>query len=104
MPASAIRSWPVLPIGQVASRHYLRFASDERSGGVASVQSALQALGVQVQQALRVQHPADAQQNACVLVTEPLTGNALARVLDALKGVAGGLVPVALWRVEDLNG
>lgn len=101
--ASAIRSWPVLPIGQVASRHYLRFALSERSDLLTCLQGWLPALGVDVQQWAHVQHPQDASQDAMVMLTQCLTGDVLAGALEALRQMPRGLEPAAVWRVEDLN-
>jgi homoserine dehydrogenase len=100
LPASAIRSWHILPIGQVASRHYLRFAQDER---LACLTGWLQDLGVDVQQWTHVQHPEDASHDAWVALTPSLTGDVLLDALAGLRHRSGGLAPVAVWRVEDLD-
>lgn len=100
---SAIRSWPLLPIGQVASRHYLRFALHGRPELLTCLQDWLPSLGANIEQWAHVQHPQDDQQDALVVLVQSLTGDALASVLDALLQMSEGVSPVAVWRVEDLN-
>lgn len=101
--ASAIRSWPVLPIGQVASRHYLRFELTKRPELLTCLNGWLQALGVDVQRLAHVQHPQDGMQGAIVMLTQCLTGDVLQGAMKALRQMSGGLEPAAMWRVEDLN-
>lgn len=103
VPAHAIRSWPILCMGQVASRHYLRFALHGRPELLTCLQGWLPSLGAEMVQWAHVQHPQDGQQDALVVLTQNLTGDALASVLDALLQVSRGLAPAAVWRVEDLN-
>jgi homoserine dehydrogenase len=103
VPAHAIRSWPILCMGQVASRHYLRFALHERPELLTCLQSWLTSMGANIEQWAHVQHPQDDQQDALVVLTQRLTGDALTSVLDALLYVADGIAPAAVWRVEDMN-
>jgi homoserine dehydrogenase len=103
VPAHAIRSWPILCMGQVASRHYLRFALHERPELLTCLQSWLPSMGANIEQWAHVQHPQDDQQDALVVLTQRLTGDALTSVLDALLHVADGTAPAAVWRVEDMN-
>ena len=102
VPSIAIRSWPILPIGQVASRHYLRFALHERHECLAYLTGWLQALGVDAQQWTHVQHPGDASRDAWVGLTPSLSGDVLADKLSSLQRMTKGLEPAAVWRVEDL--
>ena len=101
--ASAIRPWPVLPMGQVASRHYLRFALHGRPELLTCLQGWLSSLGTYIEQWAQVPHPDDDQQDALVVLTQSLSGDALASVLDALLQMSNGLSPDAVWRVEDVN-
>jgi homoserine dehydrogenase len=90
-------------MGQVASRHYLRFALHERPELLTCLQSWLTSMGANIEQWAHVQHPQDDQQDALVVLTQRLTGDALTSVLDALLYVADGIAPAAVWRVEDMN-
>ena len=101
--ASAIQSWPLLPIGQVASRHYLRFALHERPELLTCLPGWLQSAGVEVQQLAPVRHPENVRQDALVVLTQSLTGDDLANRLKALPQMQGFAAPAAVWRVEDLN-
>nr|WP_315138660.1 homoserine dehydrogenase [uncultured Limnohabitans sp.] len=100
---TAIRRWPVLPIGQVASRHYLRFALHERPELLTCLPGWLQSAGVEVQQWAHVRHPENVRQDALVVLTQSLTGDDLANRLKALPQMQGFAAPAAVWRVEDLN-
>lgn len=103
VPSGVIRSWPILPIGQVASRHYLRFELTKRPELLTCLNGWLQALGVDVQRLAHVQHPQDGMQGAVVMLTQCLTGDVLLGAMEALRQMSGGLEPAAMWRVEDLN-
>lgn len=103
VPSGVIRSWPILPIGQVASRHYLRFALHGQPEPWACLTRWLQELGVDAQQWAHVQHPEDASRDAWVVLTPPLSGDVLVDALAGLRHISGGLAPVAVWRVEDLD-
>lgn len=103
VPSGVIRSWPILPIGQVASRHYLRFELTKRPELLTCLNGWLQALGVDVQRLAHVQHPQDGMQGAVVMLTQCLTGDVLLDAMEALRQMSGGLEPAAMWRVEDLN-
>lgn len=103
VPSGVIRSWPILPIGQVASRHYLRFELTKRPELLTRLNGWLQALGVDVQRLAHVQHPQDGMQGAVVMLTQCLTGDVLLGAMEALRQMSGGLEPAAMWRVEDLN-
>lgn len=103
VPSGVIRSWPILPIGQVASRHYLRFELTKRPELLTCLNGWLQALGVDVQRLAHVQHPQDGMQGAVVMLTQCLTGDVLLDAMEALRQMSGGLEPSAMWRVEDLN-
>jgi L-rhamnose isomerase len=92
-----------LPIGQVASRHYLRFELTKRPELLTCLNGWLQALGVDVQRLAHVQHPQDGMQGAVVMLTQCLTGDVLLGAMEALRQMSGGLEPAAMWRVEDLN-
>lgn len=99
---SAIRCWPVLPMGQVASRHYLRFERLATPETQAHLLEGLQAHGIEAQRVAQVKHPDDASRQAFVLITQSLSGEALARALAALAASPGGSSPLAHWRVEDM--
>lgn len=99
---SAIRCWPVLPMGQVASRHYLRFERVATPEAQAHLLEGLQAHGIEVQRMAQVHHPDDMSRQAFVLITQSLSGEALARALEALAASPGGSSPLAHWRVEDM--
>jgi homoserine dehydrogenase len=103
VPSELIRSWPIMPIGQVVSRHYLRFELGGRPDLLSCLPRCLQESGVKVQQSAHVQHPEDAMQDAWVVLTSSLSGDVLADKLALLKRSAKGLEPAAVWRVEDLN-
>lgn len=103
VPSSAIRSWPILPMGQVASRHYLRFELHGRPECLACLSGWLQELGVDAQQWRHVQHPAGASREAWVVLTPSLSGDELAEKLAFLRRMTKGLEPAAVWRVEDLS-
>jgi hypothetical protein len=92
-----------LPIGQVASRHYLRFALHERPELLTCLPGWLQSAGVEVQQWAHVRHPENVRQDALVVLTQSLTGDDLANRLKALPQMQGFAAPAAVWRVEDLN-
>lgn len=103
VPSDMIRSWPILPIGQVASRHYLRFALHGRSECLASLTGWLRELGVDARQWAHVQPPENPMQDAMVLLTQCLTADVLEDALAGLRQKSGGMEPAAVWRVEDLN-
>ena len=103
VPSVAIRSWPILPIGQVASRYYLRFALHGRPERLACLTGWLKEVGVDAQQWTHVQHPEDASRDAWVVLTPSLPGDVLVDALAGLRHISGGLAPVAVWRVEDLD-
>ena len=103
VPSGVIRSWPILPIGHVASRHYLRFALHGQPEWLACLTGWLQELGVNAQQCTHVQHPEDASRDAWVVLTSSLPGDVLVDALAGLRHISGGLCPVAVWRVQDLD-
>lgn len=102
--ACAIRRLPVLSMGQVVSRHYLRFSLAERPELLTHLSGWLQAQGIEVQQQTHVPHPQEPLRDAAVVLTQGLCGDALAQALDALAKRFGGLAPAAVWRVEDGTG
>ncbi|MGV0959425.1 MAG: homoserine dehydrogenase [Limnohabitans sp.] len=101
--ASAIRQWSVLPMSQVVSRHYLRFELGPAPRTQAHGPDWLQAHGIEVHCVAQVLHPDDACRHALVVITQSLSGDALARALAALAASPGGSSPVAQWRVEDMG-
>ncbi len=101
--SGSIRSWPIMPIGQVASRHYLRFAMGGRLDLLSCLPRWLQKSGIKVQQSVFVQHPQDATQDSWVVLTPSLAGDVLVDKLTVLKRKVKDLEPAAVWRVEDLN-
>ena len=92
-----------MPIGQVASRHYLRFAMGGRLDLLSCLPRWLQKSGIKVQQSVFVQHPQDATQDSWVVLTPSLAGDVLVDKLTVLKRKVKDLEPAAVWRVEDLN-
>lgn len=56
-----------------------------------------------IKQWTHVQHPEDASRDAWVVLTPSLTGDVLVDALAGLRHISGGLAPVAVWRVEDLD-
>jgi homoserine dehydrogenase len=103
VPAHAIRLLPVLPIEQVASRHYLRFVLADRPKLLSCLPGWLKSLGVEVQKQARVRHPVDARLESLAVLTQCLRGDALAAALGALAQIPGSSAPDAVWRVEDLT-
>lgn len=101
--ASSIRHWPVLPIGQVASRHYLRFELGAHTELLTHLPGWLQSQGIEVQQLAQVPHVADPNREALVVLTQRLTGDALSAALRALAHMPGKPAPAALWRIEDVG-
>jgi homoserine dehydrogenase len=99
---SAIQRWPVLAMDQVASRHYLRFEHVATPETLAHLLEGLQAHGIDAQRVAQLPHPDDVSHQAFVLITQTLSGEALARALAALAASSGGSSPVAHWRVEDM--
>ena len=98
--AGAIRRWPVLPIGQVASRHYLRFEWVEHAEVPTRLPEWLQAHGIELEQSVQMPHPDAPNCLAFLALTSRLTGNALAQRLRALAQMPGAPRPAACWRVE----
>jgi homoserine dehydrogenase len=96
----AIRLWPVLPIGQVTSRHYLRFELGESAQGPAYLPEWLSTHGIEVLQSKLLPHPGGSHRSALLVMTSHLTGEALAHGLQALAQMPGGPKPAACWRVE----
>jgi homoserine dehydrogenase len=103
VPAHAIRRWPVLPLEQVVSRHYLRFDLADRPELLRCLPDWLKSLGVEVQQQAHVRHSEDARQESLVVLTQCLCGDALSAALGTLAQIPGGSAPDAVWRVEDLT-
>ena len=99
----AIRRWPMLPIGQVASRHYLRFEWGESPEHPNDLSAWLQASGIEVQQLAHVRHPEGTHRDALVVLVQSLTGDNLSVALAALAQMPGNPAPAAVWRVEDVE-
>ena len=99
----AIRRWPVLPIGQVVSRHYLRFELGESLEQPNDLSDWLQSNGIEVQQLAHVRHPDGTRRDALVVLAQSMTGDHLAMALAALAQMPGNPTPAALWRVEDVG-
>lgn len=99
----AIRRWSVLPIGQVASRHYLRFELGEEAELATCLPECLEAHGIAVEQSAQMPHPDAPHRLALLVLTCPLTGDALAQRLQALVQMPGGPSPAACWRVDDFG-
>lgn len=100
--ADAVRDWPLMPIEQVVSRHYLRFDQGANRVGSGHLQQCLQAQGIEVKQEASVPHPKQPDRQAWAVLTQAMSGDALAAALRALAHKHVDLVPVAVWRVEDL--
>ena len=100
--ASAVRRWPIQPIGQVASRHYLRFEWVDDLALQAEWPRWLQAHGVEVQHMLQVPHTDQPQRKSWVALTPSLRADDLNRALIALSQRTGGPTAAAIYRVEDL--
>ena len=98
----ALRCWPVLPLGQVASRHYLRFELADHPALEAEWSSWLQAQGVALQHMAQVPHPEQAHRKAWVGLTASMRGDDLTRALALLSEQTEGPAAAALYRVEDL--
>lgn len=97
---AAIRSWPLVPMARVVSRHYLRF---ETGPGLRTPELAcLQAQGIEVQQQAFVPHPAQPFRKAWVVLTQALSGGAMTVALQGLAEQSVGLISAAVWRLEDL--
>jgi homoserine dehydrogenase len=99
----AIRRWSVLLIGQVVSRHYLRFEWGESPEHPNDLSAWLQASGIEVQQLAHVRHPEGAHRDALVVLVQSLTGDNLSVALAALAQMPGNPAPAAVWRVEDVG-
>jgi homoserine dehydrogenase len=99
---AALRRWPVMPIGQVTSRHYLRFELGGHPALEAEWPSWLQAHGVELQHMAQVPHPDQPQRKAWVGLTARLRGDDLTRALASLSQQTGGPAAAAVHRVEDL--
>lgn len=96
----AIRRWPVLPIGQVASRHYLRFEWAGQTEWAESLPEWLQAHGIEVQRSVQLRHPDAPDRHAWLVLTASLSGDDLAQRFQALAQRPGEPRPAACWRVE----
>lgn len=97
-----VRRWPVQPIGQVASRHYLRFELADHSKLQADLPKLLRAQGVEVQNMAQVPHPDKPQRKAWVALTKSLRGDDLSSGLASLSQQTGEPAAIAIYRVEDL--
>lgn len=98
----AIRHWPVQPIGHVVSRFYLRFTLGPQSLLLNRLRLDLLSVGIELQQEAHVRHPEDSRCDSWVVLTQSLSGEALAVALEAFAQISGGTAPAAVWRVEDL--
>lgn len=98
----AVRRWPVQPIGQVASRHYLRFELADHPKLQADLPKLLQAHGVEVQNMAQVPHSDKPQRKAWVALTKSLRGDDLSSGLASLSQQTGAPAAIAIYRVEDL--
>lgn len=96
----AIRRWPVLPIGQVASRHYLRFELAGQTEWAARLSEWLPTHGIEVLQSVQLPHPDAPHHYALLVLTASLSGDALAQRLQALAQMPDSPSPAACWRVE----
>lgn len=99
----AIRRWPLLSIGQAVSRHYLRFELGEEAELASRWLECLKTIGIGVEQSTQIPHADAPDRLALLVLTCPLTGDALAQRLQALVQMPGGPSPAACWRVEDLG-
>ena len=100
--AGAVRCWPIQPIGQVASRHYLRFELVDHPSLQAEWPVWLQAYGVEVQHRAQVPHPDQPQRKSWVALTQSVRGDDLSSALASLSQRTGGAAVAAIYRVEDL--
>jgi homoserine dehydrogenase len=100
--AGAVRCWPIQPIGQVASRHYLRLGLADNPELQAEWPRWLQAYGVEVQHMAQVTHHDHPHRKAWVGLTARLRGDDLTRALTSLSQQTGGPAAVAIYRVEDV--
>ncbi len=100
--ASSVRRWPVQPIDQVASRHYLRFEWVDDPAFQAEWPKWLQAHGVEIQKIVQVQHTDQPQRKSWVALTSSVRGDDLSRALASLSQQTRGPAAAAIYRVEDL--
>lgn len=96
----AIRRWPMLPIGQVASRYYLRFELGEHAEWAECLPEWLRNHGIEVQRSVQLPHPDATHRHALLVLTAILTGDGLAQRLQELAHMPGAPYPAACWRVE----
>lgn len=99
----AVRVLPVLPIEQVVSPHYLRFALFERPELLHCLSDWLQGVGFEIVRWAHVHHPVDHTKEAWVVLTQSMTGADLKQKLQLLREGPMDVVPAASWRVEDLS-
>jgi homoserine dehydrogenase len=100
--ASGVRRWPVQAIGEVASKHYLRFEWGDYPALEAEWPKWLQAHGVEVQHMAQVTHPDQPQRKSWVALTSSVRGDDLSRALATFSQRNEGPVAAAIYRVEDL--
>ena len=98
----AIHRWPIQPIGQVASRHYLRFELDKHPEFQAEWPRWLQAHGVEVQKTAQLAFPDHPHRTAWVALTPSMRGDDLTHALESLSHRTEGLEAKAIYRMEDL--
>jgi homoserine dehydrogenase len=96
----AIRRWPILPIGQVASRHYLRFELAGQTEWATYLPEWLSAHGIEVMQSVQLPHPHVPHRQDLLVLTASLTGDALAQRLQVLAQMPVSPNLAACWRVE----
>ncbi|MDP4622534.1 MAG: homoserine dehydrogenase [Hydrogenophaga sp.] len=96
----AIRRWPVLPIGQVASRHYLRFELAAHTELATRLPEGLKAHGIEALQTVQLPDPDASDHHTLLVLTSSLSGDVLAQRLQALAHMPGSPRPAACWRVE----
>ena len=99
---AALRRWPVMPIGQGTSRHYLRFELGGHPALEAEWPSWLQPHGVELQHMAQVTHPEQAHRKAWVGLTASMRGDDLTRALALMSQQTGCPAAAAIHRVEDL--
>jgi homoserine dehydrogenase len=100
---NAIQRLPVLPIGQIASRHYLRFEVGDHPEWALHLPEWLRAAGIETQKGVLVRHPEEGRRDAWLALTQSLNGYALTEALDVLAQSPGHPSPAAVWRVEDMG-
>ena len=97
----ALARKPLLPLGEVRGRSYLRFTADDRPGVLARIAGALAEQGVGIESVVQKRASRAGEPVPVIVVTHPTDDAALARALASVDRMRDVAAPTVAIRIEE---